>query len=251
MSVQFEKQGARGVVRLDHVANLNALSPGLLAGIEEALDRALGDIDVRVLLITGAGRAFSAGADIRFMSSASVEDCRQYLQQAQELLKRIESIDIPVIAVVNGVCTGGGCALAGCCDITIASETATFGEPEACIGLPGGFGNISRLVRRVGLPAAAELLLTGRIIDAHVAQEMGLVSRVVPAAELWNASTSLADDIAANAPTALAHIKRILQSCQDSGAEEIEAYLTCVTNGEGREGMQAFLEKRKPNWRTR
>lgn len=248
MSVIFEKRKSYGVIRLDHVANLNALSPDLLTGIDKALDDATRDSDICVILLTGTGPAFSAGADIRYMSSASPDECRQYLEQAQAVLDRIESLDLPVIAVVNGVCTGGGCALAGACDLTMAADSAMLGEPEVKIGLPGGFGNVWRLVRRVGRAAASELLLTGRIINAQSAHSIGLVARVVPAAELWDEAVKLADEIAANAPTALAEIKRILRSNYDSSAAEIEAYLACLSDGEGREGMAAFLEKRKPSW---
>lgn len=248
MSVLFEKQSAHAVIRMDHLENLNALSPELLLGIDHALDLATQDPDIRVILLTGSGRAFSAGADIRFMANAQLDECRGYLENAQAVLERIESLKQPVIAVVNGVCTGGGCALAGACELTIAADSATFGEPEARIGLPGGFGNISRLVRRVGNSVATELLLTGKIIDAHTAHKIGLVWRVVPAAELWNEAGRVAEEMAGNSPTALANIKAILRSKQDSNVAEITAYLTCLSTGEGREGMIAFLEKREPNW---
>lgn len=248
MDVVVEKGAAWGVIRIDHPANMNALSPGVITGLEEGLLRFAADTAIRVILITGTGPAFSAGADIRYMSAASPDECRRYLEHAQNVLQNIESMRVPVIAIVNGVCTGGGCTLAGACDFTLAADSATFGEPEAQIGLPGGFGNIPRLLRRVGAACAAELLLTGKIIDADTAQRIGLVSRVVPAAALWDEAEQLAQQVAANSPTALAEIKRLLQSGNVAGAAEIDAYMTCLQDGEGREGMRAFLEKRQPQW---
>ena len=251
MSVKVEKRQGSGVIRIDHIANLNALSPSVITRLDEALVNFASDVDIRVIVVTGTGRAFSAGADIRYMASASPDECRQYLGHAQALLERIESMSVPVIAIVNGVCTGGGCTLSGACDFAIAADSATFGEPEARIGLPGGFGNIPRLVRRVGSAAAAELLLTGRIIDAHTAQRIGLVSRVVPETVLWNEAEKLAAEIASSSPTAVAEIKRLLRGKNESGALEIDAFITCLMDGEGREGMQAFLEKRRPQWLQR
>ena len=248
MSVVVEKRQRFGVIRIDHIANMNAISSSVMSQLEEALANFATDTDIRVILITGTGRAFSAGADIRYMATASPDECRQYLEHAQTVLERIESMSVPVIAIVNGVCIGGGCTLAGACDFAIAADSATFGEPEARIGLPGGFGNISRLVRRVGIAAAAELLLAGRIIDANAAQRIGLVSRVVPAAALWNEAEKLAEEIASCSPTAVVEIKRLLRDRNESGAAEIVAFLNCLIDGEGREGMQAFLEKRQPNW---
>ena len=248
MSVIVEKKDGLGVIRIEHLANMNALSPGVVAGMEEGLHRFATDAAIRVILITGTGPAFSAGADIRYMSAASPDECRRYLEHAQHVLQNIESMRVPVIAIVNGVCTGGGCTLASACDFALAADSATFGEPEARIGLPGGFGNIMRLLRRVGNASAAELLLTGSIIDADTARRIGLVSRVVPAAALWDEAEQLAQQIAANSPTALAEIKRLLQSGNVSGAAEIDAYMTCLQDGEGREGMRAFLDKRPPRW---
>ena len=246
MSVVVEKRQGFGVIRIDHVANLNALSPRVMTDLEAALADFASDTDIRVILITGTGRAFSAGADIRYLASASPDACRQYLGHAQNVLERIASLSVPLIAIVNGVCTGGGCTLAGACDLAIAADSTTFGEPEARIGLPGGFGNVARLVRRVGIAVAAELLLTGRIIDASAAERIGLVARVVPAAALWDEAEKLAAEIASSSPTAVAQIKRLLRGSNASGAAEIDAFMTCLIDGEGREGMQAFLEKAPP-----
>jgi enoyl-CoA hydratase len=248
MAVSVETKDRLGILRIDHPATMNALSPGIIAGLDAGLLRFTTDSSIRVILITVTGPAFSAGADIRFMSSASPEECRNYLEQAQQFLQRIETLRVPVIAIINGVCTGGGCTLAGACDFALAADSATFGEPEAKIGLPGGFGNIPRLLRRVGTATAAELLLTGKIVDAETARQMGLVSRVVPAASLWNEAEELAQQVAANSPTALAEIKRLLHCGNVSGSLEIEAYLTCLEEGEARQGMKAFLQKQLPPW---
>jgi enoyl-CoA hydratase/carnithine racemase len=204
VSVVVEKKQRFGAIRIDHVANMNALSPGVVTQLENALSGFASDADIRVILLTGTGLAFSAGADIRYMANATSDECRHYLLQAQKMLEHIESMRVPVIAVVNGVCTGGGCALAGACDLAIAADSATFGEPEA----------------RIGVPAAA----------------------------LWEEAQRLAARVTSNSPTAVAQIKRLLRGGNESGAEEINAFLTCLVNGEGREGMQAFLEKRQPQW---
>lgn len=251
--ILVEKCAPLGVIRLNHADNLNALSPDLLARLDRELKRCADDSDIRVILLTGQGRAFSSGADIRFMAKASPQQCRRYLQQGQAVLNYLESMNEPVLAVINGICTGGGCALAGACDLSIAASSATFGEPEAGIGLPGGFGNAERFSRRVGRAAAAELMLTGRLIDAGEAYRLGLVSRVVPDDRLWEEAEKLAKGIAENAPTALAEIKKLLRAIgeqppHEARAVEIDAFLTCLTEGEGREGMRAFLEKRKGNW---
>ncbi|MBI83709.1 MAG: enoyl-CoA hydratase [Planctomycetaceae bacterium] len=248
MCVTVETRDRLGILRIDHLATMNALSPGVITSLDADLLRLATDSSIRVIFITGTGPAFSAGADIRFMSSASPEECRNYLEQAQQFLQHIETLRVPVVAIVNGVCTGGGCTLAGACDFALAADSATFGEPEAKIGLPGGFGNIPRLLRRVGGATAAELLLTGQIVDAETARQMGLVSRVVPAASLWDEAEKLAQQVAANSPTALAQIKRLLRCDDVSGSMEIDAYITCLDKGEAREGMRAFLEKQPPRW---
>ena len=248
-----EVRAPLGTLRLNNADKLNALSPALLEQLKNALNALTDDVEVRVVVITGTGDAFSAGADIGYMQSATPEEARRYLKLGQAVLYRIESTPLPVIAAIHGVCTGGGCALAGACDLSIAAAGARFGEPEARIGLPGGFGNIERLIRRVGPAAAADLLFSGQIIDAETAQRIGLVSRVVADDNLLGEAEQLAREVAANSPTALAEIKRILREIRHPtsaqyGAIEIEAYLTCINDGEGREGMRAFLEKRMPRW---
>ena len=248
-----ERRPPIGLLRLNNADKLNALSPELLTQLHTALIALTDNDGVRVIVITGTGAAFSAGADIGYMQSATPEDAERYLELGQAVLFHIETMPIPVIAAINGVCTGGGCALAGACDLSLAAASARFGEPEARIGLPGGFGNIERLIRRVGPAAAADLLLTGRIIEAESALRIGLVARVVADDDLLDKAEQLGRDIAANAPTALGEIKRLLHeagghSIADGGAREIEAYLNCLNDGEGREGMRAFLEKRTPRW---
>lgn len=244
--IQTEQRDAAVILRLNRPECLNALSPQLL----EALDGALSSCaatGARVVILTGTGRAFSAGADIVYMHEASRAECREYLTRAQAVLAGIESLPLPVIAAVNGTCTGGGNALANACDLRLAANSAQFGEPEAKLGLPGGFGNVPRLVRLVGPGRAAELLLTGRLIDAEHACRIGLVSEVVADDALAARACEIATEIAALGPAALAQMKGLLHN-NAKPEDETSAFLACLDSGQGVEGLQAFVDKRPPDW---
>lgn len=219
----------------------------LVGGLEE-LDR---DQGVRVIIVTGSGRAFAAGADLAEMSRATPVDLM--LGRRFELWDRIRKISKPTIAAVGGYCLGGGNELAMNCDIIIASEDATFGQPEVNVGIIPGAGGTQRLTRVVGKYKAMEMILTGRSISAQEAYRVGLVNRVVPPESLMEEAKKLATDIASKPPISIRSAKEAILRAQDMtldvGLEfERKAFYMLFATQDGKEGMRAFLEKRKPNF---
>lgn len=231
----------------------NALNIPARQEIRSAIDDIKGDKTLRVAVITGAGdKAFIAGADISFWKNASPFDVDNLTGTlGQQLYLDIESLDIPVIAQINGYCLGGGCEIAMSCDIRIASENARFGQPEINIGIIPGGGGTQRLPRIIGPGRAKELIFTGKMIDASEALVIGLVDRVVPVGELAGTVNKLCEEIAAKSPIILKIAKRAinkgLYSDLASGlAYERNSLALCFATRDTREGVSAFLEKRKP-----
>lgn len=242
----------------DHVATLtitreealNALSTQVLADLSAALDLAVGD-NARALVITGAGRAFVAGADVAAMSTMTRAEGRAFSQLGNGVFRKLETLAIPSIAAVNGFALGGGCELALACDIRLAGEHAVFAQPEVGLGITPGFGGTQRLARVVGQGHARELLYTGRRVDAARALELGLVNAVHPAGELLAAAAGLAAEIARQAPIAVRATKTALTlgiHADLDTAISIEAaqFASCFETADQREAMAAFVEKRKP-----
>ena len=230
--------------------SLNALNAPTLAEIAAAAAAAGADPGVRVLLVTGAGeKAFVAGADISQMQSFDALQAQQFALQGQATMRSLETLPIPVIALVNGYALGGGCELAMACDWIIASDKAVFGQPEVNLGVNAGFGGTQRLPRLVGRAMAMELLVTGRQVRAEEAQRIGLANQVVPAADLLAKGLEVARLIASKGPVAVRVTKQAVQRGQDMdlvNACALEATLfglTCATTDQ-KEGMKAFLEKR-------
>ena len=229
---------------------LNALDAKTIAELGEVVARAEADRAVKALVLTGAGeKAFVAGADIAAMSTMSPLDARRFAETAHAILARMEALPIVTIAAVNGFALGGGCEVAMACDLVYASEKARFGQPEVNLGLIPGFGGTQRLTRRVGLPRALELILTGDLVDAPRAKEMGLVLEVLPAAELLTFAKAQARKIAAKGPVAVAAAKRAAREGADADlrtANELErqAFSALFGTEDAREGMRAFVEKR-------
>lgn len=233
---------------------MNALNTGFVLEIERAFDEMAADTDVLVIVCTGEGRAFIAGADIAEMSSFTPLQARVFAQNGHRLLGKVANIEKPVIAAINGWALGGGCEFALACDIRIMAEGAKIGQPEVGLGLIPGFGGTQRLPRLVGPGIAKELIFTGEHIDAATALRCGLVNRVVPADQLVAAAEELARRIAGMGPCAV----RLAKSCINHGldtdlttgnAYEIEAFGLCFASFEPAEGTKAFLEKRRPVWR--
>lgn len=245
-----------GVARLtlNRPKALNALNSELLGELERVLDELSTRDDLRAVLITGAGdKAFVAGADIAEMRDKSPDEARVFATQALATFKRLERLPVPVVALVNGFCLGGGCELALACDWAVASDNALFGQPEVLLGVIPGFGGTQRLPRRIGPAMALDLITTGRKIDAQEALRVGLVNRVVPQAELETLAEELAQQLGANGPQAIRAAKQAIHAGQgqhlDSAlALETSLFALGFAGSEQREGMGAFLEKRKPNF---
>ncbi|MGQ9708372.1 MAG: enoyl-CoA hydratase-related protein [bacterium] len=233
---------------------VNALNTEMLLEIEQAFDSLAGDDEVTVIVLTGEGKAFIAGADIAEMSRFSPFQARQFAQNGHRTLKKIAEIEKVVIAAINGFALGGGCELALACDIRISAAGAKIGQPEVNLGLLPGFGGTQRLPRLIGPGFAKELIFTGEGIDAAEALRIGLVNKVVNPDELIPYVTSLANKIAEKGPAAV----RLAKTCINRGldtdlatgcAYEIAAFGLCFASGEPQEGTRAFLEKRKPNYK--
>lgn len=246
------------VLTISRPKALNALSPAVIAELGRALqDTAAGAQDgrIRALVITGAGeKAFVAGADIAAMADMTEEAARAFSRSGHAVLDALAALPIPVIAAVNGFALGGGCELALACDFIYASENAKFGQPEVKLGVIPGFGGTQRLSRRVGLSRALELCFTGDTIDAAEALRIGLVNRVVPAAELLPAAIATAKKIAAVGPLAVAAAKRVMLAGADlplsqANALEIDAFAGLFATADQKEGMAAFLAKRKAEFK--
>lgn len=228
---------------------LNALNKRVVAELGEAIDSLRADRDVGGVIVTGAGRAFVAGADISELEEVAGQSAEALAKVGQSVFDRFESSPKPIIAAVNGFALGGGCELAMACHVRIASENAKFGQPEVKLGLIPGYGGTQRLPRLVGRGRALQLLLTGEIVDAHEAMRIGLVNRVVPANELVSTATTMMRAMLANAPLALGAcidaVNQGIDATLDTAlALEASAFGRLASTEDKREGTRAFLEKR-------
>jgi enoyl-CoA hydratase len=231
---------------------LNALNTATLDALLVAFEDAVGDPSVRVIVLTGAGpKAFVAGADIAEMADLRPTDGRDFSLRGQRLMRRIETMHKPVIAMVNGFALGGGLELAMACHLRIAADTAKLGQPEINLGLIPGFGGSQRLLRLAGRSATLELCLLGVPVDATRAAQLGIVTRVVAAAELEAETIKVAEQLAQAAPLALRGTLDAVNIGGECGIEEGLQYETAqfglmFSTDDMREGTRAFLERRKP-----
>ncbi|MDQ2650734.1 MAG: enoyl-CoA hydratase-related protein [Actinomycetota bacterium] len=241
--------GGRASVILDRPDRMNALSTSMFEGIDSALDEAVA-AGARVLTISGAGRAFCAGADVSELGNTAAT-ARPWLELGHQVFSRLADLGIPTVAAINGHALGGGLELALCCDLLIASETAKLGLPEPTLGLIPGLGGTQRLPAAIGPHRASRMLLTGAVITAAEAHEVGLLS-VPPVAlgELEKCVDALAARVLSLSPTALAAIKRAVSAGpQEAGLRrEVELAAEAVGTEDGLEGVAAFLEKRAPTF---
>lgn len=241
-----------GLVRLNRPKALNALNGALMAEIVEALRDFDANESIGAVVITGNERAFAAGADIKEMADASAVEM---LQRAHiEPLDRIAKIKKPVIAAVSGWCLGGGNELAMSCDMIVASESARFGQPEINLGVIPGAGGTQRLTRAVGKALAMEMVLNNRTLSAEEALQLGLVNRVVPVERYLEEALQLAGEIASRAPLAIRLGKEAVNHAfesflTDGLAHERRAFYFLFASEDQKEGMQAFVEKRKAGWK--
>ncbi len=232
---------------------VNALNTEMVQEIERLFDELTVKPRIAVVILTGQGKAFIAGADIAEMSGFSALAARRFAQQGHRCLDKIARIEKVVIAAINGFALGGGCELALACDLRIMAEGAKIGQPEVNLGLIPGFGGTQRLARLVGPGIAKELIFSGEPVDAAEAWRIGLVNRVVKPEELLSVAAEVAERIASRGPAAV----RLAKACINHGldtdlqtgcAYEIEAFGVCFASGEPAEGTRAFLEKRNPDW---
>jgi len=243
------------VITLDRPDALNALSQQLVAELSQALRRARKD-DVRGVVITGAGeKAFAAGADIAEFAGMESLDAHRFAARGQAVFSSIENSPKPVVAAVNGFALGGGCELAMACHLRVAAETAQFGQPEVQLGLIAGFGGTQRLPRLVGRGIATEILLTGERISAQRAYEIGLVNRVVPAAELIETARQFVLTIASKAPVAVAMTLQALRASElpmpQGLQQEAALFAQCAATEDFAEGVMAFLNRETPEFTGR
>ncbi len=257
MSVRVERAEPIATIVLDRPERLNALDTAGLRALLAAVHDLASDERVHVVLLTGAGdRAFAAGADISEMVEKSPSEALAFAELGQAVCRAIEEAPQPHDAAVNGYALGGGCELALACDIRLASERAVFAQPEVTLGIPPGWGGSQRLPRIVPAGIARELLYTGRRVDAAEALRIGLVNAVYPAEELLDRARELAQRIAANGPLAVRSTKAAVRFGLEHGLEaglayERQVFAHAFTTEDQREGMRAFLEKRRPTFRGR
>lgn len=249
----FEVADRIATITVNRPDKLNALNDATIAELGVAIDEARMRQDVGGIILTGAGRAFVAGADISELQSQSPFVAKGRARGGQEVFRRFETSPKPVIAAVNGFALGGGCELAMACHVRLASEHAKFGQPEVKLGILPGYGGTQRLPRLVGKGVALQLLLTGEMIDAQEALRIGLVNRVVHAAELMGAAQIMLKAMMANAPLALAlcieAVDRGLQMSLEEGlALEANHFGLLAATEDMQQGMTAFLEKRAPSF---
>lgn len=254
MPAMVEVRGAVALITIDNPGKMNAMSVELLAELNGALDRVEADADVRAVVLTGAGeKAFIAGADISHMVEATPDAAQAYASLGHDLCNRLEGFPKPVIAAINGYALGGGCEIALACDIRLAADTATLGQPEVNLGIIPGWGGTQRLPRLTNPGYAKELIFSGRHVGADEALAFGLVNRVVPRAELIDTAVALGDQIASRSPRAVAIAKRLVNDAVDSTyaatlKHELAAFAECFSSADQREGMTAFFEKREPRF---
>jgi 2-(1,2-epoxy-1,2-dihydrophenyl)acetyl-CoA isomerase len=253
MSILVTASESVTTITLNRPDKLNAFGGAMREELLDALRAAENETSCRVVVITGAGRAFCAGGDVDFMAGlqrdGNVDAFRKLLDAGRDIVTQIASMPKPVIASINGVAAGAGCNLALACDIRLASEAAKLGETFVRIGLHPDWGGTWLLPRLVGSGRAMELLATGRMVAADEALRIGMVDRVVPAAELAGETESLARAIAAGPPVAIAGIKRALQASERNDLStqldlEAQHQLDCFRSRDAAEGMAAFFEKR-------
>lgn len=250
----IEKQERICIVRINNPEALNALNTKILVELSQAFDEIAADADTDVVILTGEGRAFVAGADIAEMSVLKADEGKRFGRLGADVFRKIELLDKPVIAAVNGYALGGGCELAMACDIRIASVKARFGQPEVGLGITPGFSGTQRLPRLVGLGKAKELIFTAAVIHAEEACRIGLVNKVVEPEELMNECLAMASAIASKAQLAVRYAKEAINRGIETDIEtgiDIETGLfgLCFATADQKEGMEAFLWKRKPEFK--
>lgn len=254
--LEEEREGGIRILTLNRPDRLNAWNAHMRAEMRDAVERAAADRDLRVLILTGSGRGFSAGEDVSDMGDLTKMGTRGFRAVARgihDVFDTVEAMEVPVIAAIDGVAAGGGFELALSCDFRVLAEGSRLVMPEAKVGLIPGSGGCSRMVRYVGLGRAKELVMLGGSLDTDAASAAGLATRIVPKGEAVNAAVAMAGELAKHAPLALGMAKLVLNTCTDVDSEtgrrlERLGQSVLKTTNDHREGATAFLEKRPPQW---
>ena len=235
---------------------LNALNTETLQDLDKAMEIIEKDEEIHIVILTGEGRAFVAGADIGEMKDMDVFQAREFADLGLGVFRKIELMEKPIIAAINGFALGGGCELSMCCDIRIASEKAKFGQPEVGLGIIPGFAGTQRLSRLVGMGRAKELIFTTDMINAEEAYRIGLVNKVVPVDKLMEEALAMAKSISEKGQIAVRFAKTSINRGIDVDMEtamaiERDLFGLCFATEDQKEGMTAFLEKRNPNYKLK
>lgn len=249
--VEVSKQGHVGIVTMNRPETLNALSSAVFADLLKAFDVVENDEEIYVVVVTGAGRSFVAGADISEMATMNVVEGKNFGDLGNQAMLRLERMEKPTIAAINGFALGGGCELSMSCDIRICSDNAMFGQPEVQLGITPGYGGTQRMARLVGAGIAKELIYTAKNLGAQDAYRIGLVNAVYPQEELMAAAEKLAGKIAKNAPIAVRLSKKMINDglampIADAVAMESNLFGNSFETHDQVEGMSCFLSKEKP-----
>ncbi|MDN5347065.1 MAG: enoyl-CoA hydratase [Clostridia bacterium] len=252
--LKIEKDGKIATITINRPEALNALNREVLLELDSIVGEISLQEDINAVIITGAGnKAFVAGADIAAMRNMTPLEAKEFALLGQSVFAKIENLNKPVIAAVNGYALGGGCELAMACDLRIASENAKFGQPEVKLGITPGFGGTQRLLWLVGKARAKELIYTGGMIEAQKAKEWGLVNEVVPQEELLAKAKDMAQKIIANSPVAVRLSKEAINKGLElfmslTCAYEAEIFADCFAAEDQKIGMDAFLNKKTPEF---
>jgi len=250
-NIIIEKKDGIGTIKINRPQVLNALNKDTIFELTRAVEDLGKDKNIKVAILTGEGKAFIAGADIKQMSTMTPLEAKEFAELGHGLLLKIENSRLPFIAAINGYALGGGCEVLMACDICIAAKSAKLGQPEINLGVHPGFGGTQRLPRLVGRMKAKELLLTGRNIDADEAFDIGLVNMVVEDDKLIETAHKIADKIAEKSPVQTDFIKSLVNKGTDIDLNaacslEISYFASGFSTDDQKEGMKAFLEKKKP-----
>lgn len=254
LKVQDDKVHGIRVVTVSRPKALNALNTLFFNELEQLISETKADETLKVVIFTGEGKAFVAGADIAEMAEMKSDEAYEFSRKAQNIFDSLEELPIPVIAAVNGFALGGGCEFAMACDFRIASSKAKFGQPEVNLGLIPGYAGTQRLSRLTNMADALFMILSGEMITANDALRIGLVQKVVEPEELMNYTIELAKKISTKGPISVRRSKKVVRkgyemAYKEAAMFESREFAASFENGESGEGMRAFLEKRAPNWK--